>query len=369
MTLTRRNISDQRNSQDFERYSEASNISLYDFRKAPKPFHWEGTSKIYQTVDTHTFPLRYGHQLSRADSNAKVWQAKIQAERHGFTDNVAVKVVRYGTEKEQRAAKTEVVHLRKICHNHIVAFLGYYIKMGEEVNHMGILMFPVAALSLEAFLESPDILLRREMMLPWFGCLTRALEYLHNLPFPIKHRDIKPANILIDKSDAVFLTDFDTSKEYKSHADAVTSGTDRRYTPRYVSPQMIEEESVQGIWSDMFCLGCVFLEMATVILCSNRDNLNTYIEENCGCSPGEIEFHRHYEVAIKYIQELRKRFQNKPAKPYETCLLNEGLDMISSTIRECAVGDAVSHGVICEVLDKLPTKPCQSCSNVSFDPT
>ena len=264
----------------------ASKMSLYEFRRKSVRFHWEDSNSVHKTLPADAlWPLKHVGELgSREKAKARVWASEVTEHKHGFTDTVADKIVKYNTDEEKRRARDEVENLRKLCHNHIVAFLGYYTKG----RHLGILMFPVAAWDLEQFLDSPGIERRREMMRPWFSCLARALLFLHTRKKPVKHRDVKPANILIDINGAVFLTDFGIAKEYASHQAAVTRG-DGRYTIEYASPQMVKQDD-QGLESDIFCLGCVFLEMATVILGTELEEMYMYITGLTGVS-GRVHYH------------------------------------------------------------------------------
>ncbi|HEU0049316.1 MAG TPA: protein kinase family protein, partial [Nitrososphaera sp.] len=185
-------------------------MGLLDFRQRGIRFQWDEHSTEIFRVFPADKPISLEH-VARLDNKnsqrAQVYAAKTK-KIHGFEDTVANKVVRYSTETEKIAARTEVDNLRKLDHNHIVKFLGYYVK-GQV---LGIVMFPVAAYDLDTFLETADVDI--ELMRPWFSCLTRALQYLHNPEKPFKHRDIKPANILIDRYGSVFLTDFGISRQY-----------------------------------------------------------------------------------------------------------------------------------------------------------
>ena len=89
-----------------------------------------------------------------------------------------------------------------------------------------------------------------------FGCLSAALQYLHNQR--CRHKDIKPANILV-KNGSVLLTDFGTSRNWAGDS-GTTVGTSGPYTPAYAAPEVVEWES-RNEAADIWSLGCVFLEM------------------------------------------------------------------------------------------------------------
>jgi hypothetical protein len=134
-------------------------------------------------------------------------------------------------------------------------------------------MLPVADINLQTFLEKADLDDRaRSFIRPFFGCLTAALCYLHDNR--IRHKDIKPSNVLI-KHDQVYLTDFGTSLDWSGH-DNSTTATAPPTTPRYCAPEVmscIERNTSSDIWS----LGCVFLEMWTVLRQHTLEDLRTYM--------------------------------------------------------------------------------------------
>jgi serine/threonine protein kinase len=291
-----------------------------------------------------------------SQSKARVWASKITAEKHGFTDTIADKIVRIKTAQEKEAARKEVRNLQKLQHNHIVAFLGYYTKG----DHLGILMFPVALWDLNMFLESPDVEEHVEMMRPWFGCLTRTLLFLHTRPRPIKHRDIKPANILIDCKGAVFLTDFGISKEYNSAQAAVTH-SNSGFTVKYASPAMVKQAD-QGVESDIFSLGCVFLEMATVILRKDLDQLYRCISECTGYGD-TVEYHRDYMHAYTWIERLQEQVENDDCynKPYQRHLIKKGLPMIARMMHDSASAPMVRLEDVSLAMDPISPEKCASC--------
>jgi serine/threonine protein kinase len=322
-------------------------------------FQWdEHTNENYRVFPADkAISLEHVARLGNKDrARAQVWASRTK-KMHGFEDTVADKVVRYGNEAEKRAARTEVENLRKLDHNHIVKFLGYYVK-GQV---LGIIMFPVAACDLDIFLEAVEVDI--ELMRPWFSCLTRALQYLHNLEKPFKHRDIKPANILIDRYGSVFLTDFGISKQYSSQHDTLTKG-DGRYTVKYAPPKMIDStDEKQGLESDIFCLGCVFLEMATVILGKRLENMYDHISASTGL-PASIEYHRDFIKAGPWASELCNSIKTQcDVDEYKQTMIDKSLPMFVRMINECAVGSGpfVKLDEVCEAVDPISPIPCEAC--------
>jgi serine/threonine protein kinase len=124
-------------------------------------------------------------------------------------------------------------------------------------------MLPVADSNLEEYLS-----LAEETSAPsyaarirgWFGCLITAVQYLHSNH--IRHRDIKPANILVHGCNVLFV-DFELALDWKDLAQSTTT-TDCGKTPLYAAPEVIQHKK-RNSTSDIWSLGCVFLEMVTVL--------------------------------------------------------------------------------------------------------
>lgn len=99
-----------------------------------------------------------------------------------------------------------------------------------------------------------------------FGCLARCVDYLHSAvdgqkPI-IRHKDIKPGNILIHRGYPI-LTDFGISTRCSAD-QTTTTGRPDQFTRKYCAPEVAEFED-RNRKSDIFSLGCVFLEMFAIL--------------------------------------------------------------------------------------------------------
>ncbi|KAL8639536.1 MAG: hypothetical protein Q9228_003439 [Teloschistes exilis] len=138
----------------------------------------------------------------------------------------------------------------------------------------------------------------------YFVCLSRALNYLHESD--IRHKDIKPANVLLDSSNNVVLTDFGISRRFPKKSSHLTS--DRwEWTHKYASPEIMKGKKVpRDDSSDIFSLGCVFLEMATLILGRDLDWMFNYYTTRVNDSGIEDAYHCNLEKIYGWIVCLQQ---------------------------------------------------------------
>jgi serine/threonine protein kinase len=156
----------------------------------------------------------------------------------------------------------EVEHLQRLQHSYIVRAVGTY-TLGRKLS---ILLYPAADKNLEDFMDDladsestphdRDI----QYMQQFFGCLSNAIDFIHNMN--VKHMDIKPRNILVRQTKnglKVYIADFGIAKAYSSAVEAFTDSP-TSCTRKYAAPEVIMQDT-RGFPADIFSLGCVFLEM------------------------------------------------------------------------------------------------------------
>ncbi|KAI9765890.1 MAG: hypothetical protein M1840_007031 [Geoglossum simile] len=175
-----------------------------------------------------------------------------------------------------KGLQNEIDSLRKLDrHKHIVELVSTY-SIGTEV---GLLLLPVADCNLKEFLTKASRRHNRERLLDRiYGCLSTALAFLHVNGF--RHKDVKPENILIclNEDCNVLLSDFGLARDFGGGA-SISVGKPDSWTYRYVAPE-VYAYSRRGRRSDIFSLGCVFLEIATI---------------QAGATLGDLENHFSYE--------------------------------------------------------------------------
>ena len=151
-----------------------------------------------------------------------------------------------------------------------------------------------------------------EMLRGYFVCLSQALSYLHGSG--VRHKDIKPENILIDESGSVILTDFGISRRFPKHVPHATNN-ERKFTRKYASPEIMDDRNViRDDSSDVFSLGCVFLEMATLLLGKNLCNLSDHCATIINDTSKEEAYHCNLGKVHSWIDHLRFSRGFKPVQ-------------------------------------------------------
>ncbi|KHN95950.1 Protein kinase-like domain protein [Metarhizium album ARSEF 1941] len=92
------------------------------------------------------------------------------------------------------------------------------------------------------------------------GCVARAMAHCH--ANNVRHLDIKPSNILL-RPGRVYLADFGISRDVTGQEQTTTDGMPG--TERWRAPELYEEHGSSMQLSDMYSLGLVYLNIATVL--------------------------------------------------------------------------------------------------------
>ena len=215
------------------------------------------------------------------------------------------------SKSEIQSFKNELQVLKRIQHRHCIelvkmSFLLYrnrliitQVASYTDTKYFGLIMSPVADCNMAEYyvlvLKDPAQLdnLRR-----FYGCLAKGLEYLHQEK--IRHRDIKPENILI-KDNCVHLTDFGISLDWESLSRSTTAD-DSGKTWIYCAPEVAALQS-RNSSSDIWSLGCVFLEMTTVLKLQGIDSMRRYFKQHS-------DSYRYYQN-IDNIQSWSKQLSGQ----------------------------------------------------------
>ena len=149
----------------------------------------------------------------------------------------------------------------------------------SDPEFFGILMDPVADCNLRDYCTLiADHTSSFDTLRTFFGCLSSALSYLHFRR--VRHRDVKPENILV-KGSNVYLTDFGISLDWENLSRGTTTA-DAGRTPLYCAPEVAEYGQKRNESSDIWSLGCVFLEMSTVLKCKDIAEMRQHFMDSSG---------------------------------------------------------------------------------------
>jgi serine/threonine protein kinase len=152
-----------------------------------------------------------------------------------------------------------------------------------DPKYLGLLMLPVADCNLSDYYDIVhDSVEKLTVLRTFFGCLTEALRYLHECR--IRHKDIKPKNILV-KGDQVFFTDIGLAIDWQDSTAFTTTGP-YSVTREYTAPEVLAGAS-NSTSTDIWSLGCVFIEMFSVLKGSTVDALRCFLGPQPGVDNSE----------------------------------------------------------------------------------
>ena len=355
---------------------------MRDFLESGDEFTWP--PDLGECSDNHCdfklningIPLSWKRKITDEKATIDVYEAEHTHYEYNFKRPFVVKMIRKDQRKLAREeASNEVNNMRDLRHPHVTALLGTF-TFRERLH---ILIFPAACCDLSQFMkqmcedfrkkhsQSPhlDILNsndtrsdssiatnsttsisyklpgqdsndseRRNNTWPMnatsqqkililqrsFICLSEALSYLHESD--VRHKDIKPENILIDESGSLILTDFGISRRFQKNTPHSTNDQ-WHFTPKYASPEIMKGRTAsRDDPSDVFSLGCVFLEVATILLGEDLKNFLEYYASLVNNTGVEEAYHCNLPRLYSWIDCLRAR---RPNRPQEQPLLAENI--------------------------------------------
>ncbi len=197
--------------------------------------------------------------------------------------------------------EAEIATLKKVRHRHIVEVVGSY----TDPHYANIIMTPVADCDLAAFLKNatgdPDA---RSFIPSFFGCLATALHSLHGEK--IRHKDIKPQNVLVKNSN-ILLTDFGLARDCNDRRSTTEGWT--AHTRKYCSPE-VADYAPRSYSSDMWSLGCIFLEMLTVLQGIPLSELQDFFASRGTC---QRAYCLNEETVPQWLHNLRETARRKAA--------------------------------------------------------
>ncbi|KAI0550724.1 kinase-like domain-containing protein [Xylaria curta] len=210
----------------------------------------------------------------------------------------ALKLISRGTEDNEMRAELELKTLKRVKHDNIVSIVTSF----TSPLSWGILMTPVADFDLADYLSQAVEDTQKLQLLPtYFGCLMDALSYLHYEAY-VGHNDIKPQNILVHQGRVLF-TDFGISLDWSETLRTTVFGP-TSMTPRYSAPEIADNGRPRKMSSDIWSLGCVFLEMTTVLKGEPVNSLTEYLRNHV--TTDEC-YYRNTSAVVEWANILREK--------------------------------------------------------------
>ncbi|KAH0557175.1 hypothetical protein GP486_005032 [Trichoglossum hirsutum] len=188
-------------------------------------------------------------------------------------------------------ALNEAEVLQHLRHRHIIQFAGSSYSPGN----FNIFLNPVADCDLRQFMDEysvsrdtgPDTLKK------WTRCLSHAVKYMHKKG--VRHFDLKPQNILTI-GDHITIADFGLASLKDIPADDTAP-----MTPMYCAPE-IYNRKLSGKPADIFSLGCVFLEMATLLSGMTLEGFHSFLFRD-----GHRPYHKNLQRMLEWVNLLTDR--------------------------------------------------------------
>ncbi|KIW91163.1 uncharacterized protein Z519_08058 [Cladophialophora bantiana CBS 173.52] len=120
------------------------------------------------------------------------------------------------------------------------------------------------------------------------------------------HKDIKPGNILV-KAGKVFITDFGIANDWSDKTRSTATGQILSFSLPYAAPQVLDFKP-RNTASDMWSLGCVYLDMVAVLNGEGLETRNQFFEVTGTGAPSPT----NQEAYKQWVKQLKASSDEKP---------------------------------------------------------
>ena len=206
--------------------------------------------------------------------------------------------------KERDDARRETAVLAQLKHTSVVSYHDSF----EERGNLYIVMDYCDGGDLAAKINNQrGRLFTEHDILDWITQLCLAVKHIHDRN--ILHRDIKCQNIFLTKSGQIKLGDFGIAKILDS---TIQLSHTMIGTPYYFSPEICMGRPYNHK-SDIWSLGCVFYELATLRHAFDGNNLRAVMQKIQNGTPSPISRTFSPELTLFIMSILKKNPRDRPS--------------------------------------------------------
>lgn len=306
-------------------------------RSQTEELNWSGRGQHVEYEDQDTIPLEFKGNLGHGASGIV---DRVRCRRI----DLARKTIQCSRRLTKEEAVTEVWHLQRLGHRHIVQLVGTY----TQKKKLTILLYPAADQNLEKYM---DDLLDDTLQLPlaavqtlntFVVCLTNAFRYIHSMN--VKHMDVKPQNLLVRMNgfrSKIYVADFGIARAYKCAKDSCTDSP-TPFTRLYAAPEVIAQEP-RDFQADIFSLGCVYMEMLAAIM-SRVDHDEREELRKARSSTGDATYSSNVDSVVQWYERVRCHKTRRARFPI----------LVDTWFNELIDNDYIWTHVSPTMLDKIP---------------
>jgi serine/threonine protein kinase len=329
---------------------------------------WSGKGSHVEFHSREDVPLLLGPNLGQGSFSVVQRVIRTNADKRPLAQKIIWDYRKGGIEQ----VMTEVQCIQYLRHRHIVQLVGTYVV--RQTLH--ILLFPVGQWNLRHFLQEFEDERMASKAYPdfysvgtFFKCLATGVAYLHDEAIPhIINLDIKPENIIVrrcaDRRLTVFITDFGVSRSFQPSSPSTDANT-LYTTPIYQAPEIAKKKEY-GRKADIFSLGCVFSEMASILAGRTLQAYSKYREHYLpGLVNPSIAFESNLPACITWLEELKTL---PPFKRPSTGRNPEWWMRLLELVEKMISEDPSERHTSEEVVKAFPQGPCCKVQLEEYEP-
>ena len=204
--------------------------------------------------------------------------------------------------KERRAAHAEAKLLQRFDHPFVLGYVDSFSHKG----HLCIVTDYCESGDLYCRLKSSKSYWREDAILDMFAQICLALDYVHDQK--VLHRDLKTQNVFLHRNGTIKLGDFGIARQMDAPMDMAMTVIG---TPYYMSPELMEGKAY-GYKSDVWALGCVLYELATLKHAFDANDMNGLVMKIVRGRVLPVPMHYSPELRALICKLLSKRSADRP---------------------------------------------------------